>query len=283
MLLSYNRPPITWTLVGTGATWLTDASALTNGRPAAAARLQWLTDAQSTASVLVLRGTWANGLAPRLVGLIGLTLPVGILVNLAFRRQSDAGYDYIPASTQQRLVELPDGTRVAWFALADGLDPVIGVEFRLTNDVGGMVAIAAGQAFEIGEAWIGPTVELPHESDWGRGVTDPTNLRRSKGGQLFGSKSRSWRTLRARLSVAPVSEVAGNGLAGGADWERVEAALAAGGRCAVAPRWLEMTPDYLQRETLFCAATQQGEVQHAGGDLYGREYVFEEVPAKAAS
>lgn len=282
MLISYNRPSdIAWSLIGAGSAWLSaDAGgALTNGRPAAASRLQWLSGAQTTASVLTLRGTWGTAIVPRVVGLVGLTLPVGTLIRLAFRRPADAGYTYLADMPQQRVVQLPDGSRCAWFVLDDGLDPVIGVEYRLVNDVGGDALIAAGAAIDIGEAWIGPTVEIPHEAGWSRGINDPSVLRRSKGSQLFASKQRSWRTLQIQFSPDLEAAVRGNGLEGGSDWEQIEAALLGGAPCVVVPRWRGQTTDYLQRTAMLMAATKQTDIQHAAASYYNKAVSFEELPA----
>ena len=162
MLISYNRPPdIAWSLIGAGAAWLSDdaGAALINGRPAAASRLQWLSGAQTTASVLTLRGSWGTAIAPRVVGLVGLTLPAGTLIRLAFRRPADAGYTYLADVPQQRIVQLPDGSRCAWFVLDDGLDPVIGVEYRIVNDVYGSASIAAGALVSSSSPRIAPFVQ----------------------------------------------------------------------------------------------------------------------------
>lgn len=264
MLISYSRPAITWSLIG--ATWLTDADALTDGRPASVARVQ-------AAGAMTLRGTWASGFAPRVVALLGLTLAVGTQVKLAFRRAADAGYTYLADVYAQSVTQLPDGSRCVWFVLPSGLDPVIGVEYRIASGAG---------TIDIGEAWAGRTVEIVHESGWARGVIDPTSLRRSKGGQLFGRSARGWRTLQVRFAPAGQPEVNGAGLADAADWERVEAALMGGSPCVFIPRWRGQTTDYLQRTAMFGVATHQGDVQHAAGSLYGRDYVFEEVPAQQA-
>ncbi|WP_430391066.1 hypothetical protein [Dyella sp. 20L07] len=279
MKISYNRPTsIAWSLAGAGAAWLTDSDALTNGRPAAVVRLQWLTGAQTTASVLTLRGTWAAALTPGMVGLVGLSLPIGTLITLAFRRPTDAGYTYQAGVYQQRVTQLPDGSRCAWFLLADGLDPVIGIEYRIANDVSGAALIPADSTVNLGEAWIGTTIDVPHEASWTRGIVDPTTVRRSKGGQLFGVPAKTWRSLSVRLSASPLSEVSGDGLQG-TDWEQIEGELAAAGRCVVVPRWRGQTADYLQRTVLFAVASKQGDVEHLAGNLFSRDYTFEEVPA----
>lgn len=282
MLISYNRPSdIAWSLIGDGSAWLSDdaGAALVNGRPAAASRLQWLSGAQTTASILILRGTWGTAIAPRVVGLVGVTLPVGTLIRLAFRRPADAGYTYLADIPQQRVVLLPDGSRCAWFVLDDGLDPVIGVEFHMVNDVNGAASITAGATVDLGEAWVGPTVEIPHEAGWSRGIADPSVLRRSKGSQLFASPQRSWRTLQVQFSPDVEADVRGDGLDGGSDWEQIEAALLSGAPCAAVPRWRGQTADYLQRTAMLMAATKQDDIQHAAGSYYSRNVTFEELPA----
>lgn len=209
MLISYNRPAdIAWSLVGTGAAFLSDdaGSALTNGRPAAATRLQWLSGAQTTASLLTVRGTWTAGVVPRVLALLGLTLPVGTLIKLAFRRSGDAGYTYLADVPQQRVAQLPDGSRCAWFVLDAGLDAVIGVEFRILNDVNGAASIVAGSAFDIGEAWVGPTFEVCAKRTMQDHLIDPTVKRRSYGSQTFQSQRLPYRSIQ--LEIVPQKDVA---------------------------------------------------------------------------
>lgn len=201
MKISYNRPAIAWSLLGAGATWLSDdaGAALTNGRPAAVSRLQWLSGAQTTASILTLRGTWATAFAPGVLALLGLTLPVGTLITLAFRRPADAGYTYQADVASQRVVQLPDGSRCAWFVLADGLDPVIGVEYRIHNDVNGSASIAADSAVDVGEAWVGPTFVVNLRRTMQDHVIDPTVKRRSYGSQTFAAPRLPYRSVQLEL------------------------------------------------------------------------------------
>lgn len=204
MLISYNRPTdIAWSLP-TGGTWLTDASVLTNGRPASAARVQWLTGAQTTASVLTLRGTWTTAIVPRLVCLLGLTLPVGTLITLAFRRPADADYTYLAGVASQRVVQLPDGSRCAWFMLDPGLDAVIGVGFRIANDVDGAASISADSTFDVGEAWVGSAADFCLRRSMSDRVIDPTVKRRSYGSQPFAAQRLPYRALQ--LEFTPVRD-----------------------------------------------------------------------------
>lgn len=279
MLLSYNRPAITWTLAGDGAAWLTESDVLTNGRPAAAARLQWLSGAQTTASVLTLRGAWDTAFSPRLVGLLGLTLPVGTLITLAFRRAQDAGYTYLAGQASQRVVQLPDGSRCAWFLLANGADPVIGIEYRIANDVDGVATIAAGAVVDVGEAWVGPTVELAHGADWSESETDPSTVRRSKGSQVFVAEQPAYRSWHGPLVLANVAKVRGGGLAGGADWGTLRAACHGNGRVAAVPRFDSISE--LHRTALFGRATWDA-TQHLNGPLHSGGLTVDEIPASPA-
>ena len=282
MKISYNRPAIAWSLIGAGATWLSDdaGAALTNGRPAAVSRLQWLSGAQTTASILTLRGTWATAFAPGVLALLGLTLPVGTLITLAFRRPADAGYTYQADMASQRVVQLPDGSRCAWFVLADGLDPVIGVEYRIHNDVNGAASIAADSAFDVGEAWVGPTVEISHTTDWKDVDNDPSVTRRSKGSQPFTAEVRGFRTLQAPFAIAKLADVRGGGLAGGADQQLLRAAVRAGQRVAAVTRF--DTPAEIQRTAVFGVARFDA-IAHLSGPNYTSGITIDEAPATAVA
>lgn len=281
MLISYSRPAITWSLIGAGAAWLSDdaGAALTNGRPASVSRLQWLSGAQTTASILTLRGVWGSAFAPRVLALLGLTLPVGTLITLAFRRSADAGYTYQADIASQRIVQLPDGSRCAWFVLADGLDPVIGVEFRIHNDVNGAAAIAADSTFDMGEAWVAPTVEIPHASDWKDIDNDPSVTQRSKGSQPFTAPVRGFRTLQVPFAIAQLSAVRAGGLAGGADQQLLRAATRAGQRVAAVTRF--DTPSEIQRTAVFGVARFDA-IAHLSGPNYISGIELDEAPAAEA-
>lgn len=282
MKISYNRPAIAWSLLGAGAAWLSDdaGAALTNGRPAAVSRLQWLSGAQTTASILTLRGTWATAFAPGVLALLGLTLPVGTLITLAFRRPADAGYTYQADVASQRVVQLPDGSRCAWFVLADGLDPVIGVEYRIHNDVNGSASIAADSAVDLGEAWVGQTVEIPHASDWKDVDNDPSVIKRSKGSQPYAVEVRGYRSMQVPFSIVKLAAVRGGGLEGGADMQLLRAAVRAGQRVAAVTRF--DTAAEIQRTAVFGVARFDA-IAHLSGPNYLSGIVIDEAPASAVA
>lgn len=203
MLLSYARPAgISWFIVGTGAAFLTDQAALTNGRPGSATRIQWLSGAQTTASVLKIQGGWsAYGYnnVQRMAGVIGTTLPVGtkIIASLS------TGIGYNVAPTETRVIQRPDGVRVALFVFPDGLPGTFAVQFAIYNDVNGYATIDAGSTFDIGELWVGPAVEWCIRPTYESGREDLSKMQLSIGGQPFPVRRRSMAT--SQIEISPVT------------------------------------------------------------------------------
>lgn len=190
MLISYSRPEsIAWTLVGKGAAFLTDDDRLTNGRPESGTRIQWLSGAQTTASVLDMQAVWPAAATIRLCGLVGLTLPVGTRIVCGLRRPADANFDYVTAEC--RVVQRQDGVRVAWFPFDAGLEPCIGAEFAIYNDVGGSSPIVADSTFSIGEAWIGEGEAWCIRPQYESSRSDLSRLNKSIGGQPFPVRRRA--------------------------------------------------------------------------------------------
>ena len=267
MLISTNRPAITWSLP-TGGTWLTDADALTNGRPASVSRLTWLSGAQTTASVLTLRGSWGTALVPRVLCLLGLTLPVGTLITLAFRRAADADYTYLADGPSQRVVQLPDGSRCAWFVLAAGLDPVIGVEYRLHNDVDEVATIAASSIFDIGEAWVGSSNTYCLQHTMQDKVVDPSVRRRSYGSQPFASPRLPYRALT--LDFAPIKDAVISNI------RTLRGTITQGASIAVVP-----VEDYLHDTACFGEADSLDLVALPTGKHWSATLQMSEAPGKA--
>lgn len=190
MLISYSRPEsLSWTLTGTGAAFLTDDDRLTNGRPESGTRIQWLTGAQTTSSVLGLRGTWPQASVIRLCGLVGLTLPTGTRIVCSLKRAADAGYTY--QSVETDVVQRFDGVRVAWFPFDAGLDEVVSVEFAIYNDVDGSAVIDADSTFQIGEAWIGEGEDWCIRPQYQSERKDLSKMNKSLGGQPFPVRRRA--------------------------------------------------------------------------------------------
>lgn len=188
MILSYTRPPqILWSLVGTGAEFLTDPVRLTNGRPNSSTRIQWLSGAQTTSSVLTLRcNVTADEQSIRMAGLIGTTLPVGTKV--VCKRLLSLSWT---GSQQQRVIERSDGVRVVWFYFDPLVYPYRGFEFEIYNDVDGVASILADSTFEIGEAWGAQASEWNIRPSYQSDREQLSKYKASLGGQPFRVARRS--------------------------------------------------------------------------------------------
>jgi len=207
MIASYSRPEdITWNLVGTGAEFLTDSAALNDGRPSSATRIQWLSGAQTTSSILYLRATWISGLANiRLCGLIGTTLPVGTKV--VCRRRKDLSWD---GAQEARIIQRHDGVRVVWFYFDEDEEVRDGYEFEIFNDVNGVVGIEADSAFDIGEAWGGLCSQWCIRPTYGSGREDLSVMRQSIGGQPFPVRRRALATSQIEFSPVTYTQAYGD-------------------------------------------------------------------------
>lgn len=199
MLISFARPDaITWSLVGTGAAFLTSEDALTDGRPTSATRIQWLSGTQTTSSVLTLRGTWiTGGVDIRLVGLVGLTLPVG--TKIVCKREFDLSWG---GPQEARVIERADGVRVAWFYFDEDSQERTGFEFEIYNDVNGSASIVANSTFDIGEAWGGLCQQWCIRPEYQSGRDDLSVMKQSIGGQPFPVRRRAIAT--SGIEITPV-------------------------------------------------------------------------------
>lgn len=275
MLIGVNQPsPITLSL--NGATWLSaDAgSALVDGRPSRRSRIAWPAGTPTLTQSIQLRALWVAPTPIRIVALLGLGIPAGVHIELRGRRQADAGWTHILGglALTQRTVQLPGGAVSHWLVLPHGLDPLVGLEWRIINDRAGSTWAAPGTPVDIGEMVAMPAADLPHERSWTLRLVDPTRITRSIGGQVSGAARTPWREATLGLAAADLLAMRGGGL----DWQAIEAAAAGGRRLVVIPR--SSSPNELHRTALFGVA-QIDESTHVGGDLYGSRLTVSEVPA----
>ncbi|RPE81854.1 hypothetical protein EDC50_1056 [Vulcaniibacterium tengchongense] len=149
-----------------------------------------------------------------------------------------------------------------------------------TTDV--MFTISGGGVIDIGELVAMPAVEIDIEPNWVVDDIDPTESRRTLASQVSSVRRQAYRRFEAALSADAVAKVRAGGLANGADWGIVRAALLGDRRGAVIPRWKH--PDggidaaELNRTAIY-GIGRLAKVRHLGGDQYGSDIAFEEVPA----
>lgn len=155
-IIGFNRPASpSWNIVGTGASFDTDAARLSNGIVSDLTAIVWLSGSQTTSSVLKLQSTWPIPQVVRLITFIGLKdIPAGTKIVVTGKRQSDSDFTYALGgnSATQRTVLLPDGSVGAWIICAAGLDPIIGYQIAVYNDVNGSTSFVASQFIYVGES-----------------------------------------------------------------------------------------------------------------------------------
>jgi hypothetical protein len=222
------------------------------------------------------------------LGLIGVTLPVGTLVKVHGKRPTDSGYTYGLGgnSLTQRVMELPDGSRSIWWVLDAGLDEVEGIEFAIYNDVDGSALIVAAQPFEIGEAWIGRAASVIIDQNWTVQPIDPTADERTIDSQDSPPYVTPYRRLTVTAPLLTRAQAHGDpGDVDALDLEELDALLARGARCVAIPRYLEpyttnLDALWLHRSAIF-GKSKVGATPHTGGDYYTKSYEFLELPVPA--
>jgi hypothetical protein len=187
MFFGLQRPAdITWTvsasgLGGSGAAL--DASTIANAkddRPATLAEFTWPTGgSQTTGTVMHIKGDWsARAFAPRLVGLLNVSLPVGTKVSASFRRPGDTlgTYPYAPTiyNNGQRIVAGARGERTCWILLPTGASACLGVDIQISNDVNGSASIPPGLSFTSGELVVCGGADWDIQPGWSQYEVDPT-------------------------------------------------------------------------------------------------------------
>src|SRR5690606_3175778 len=97
MFVLHSRPAnISWSLVGTGASFLTSASRLTDGVTSRTCRIDWLsTSSPATSDYVALQATWSTATVLRGVGMFYLVnIPEGVKVEVRGKRPADGGFTY---------------------------------------------------------------------------------------------------------------------------------------------------------------------------------------------
>ena len=263
MLIGYGQPAAITPTVN-GAT-VANAAALVDGQPASIARIS------GGGGSVNVRADWAGAAPIRVVAALGLTCDAGTALTLTGKRSGDGGYAYALGgnAATQTVVQLPDGSRAAWWVLPAGNTALVGLQ----------LAVASG-AFEIGELVVMRGVEVAIKGDWECDRIDPSVSSRTLGGGINTVPRRTYRRLRVGFTPDGLAQVRGAGLANGMDWEALGVAVTGAARAIAVPRWKNggaINAAELHRTAIYGKAAA-GAVGHLGGDYYGAGWSFEEVP-----
>jgi len=187
---------------------LSPSRTLIDSRPDTATRLQWMTGTVSTSDAFYLRVESLQGaITPGIVGIMNISLPVGTLITVSFRRSSDTPgtYPYQPSSYQpsgQRVVRGTRGERTAWIVIEPGASPIVGVQIEIHNDVNGSSPITDGEIFTIGEVVIGAASEVCPSLGVAVVTEDPTSANIDPWSQPYVSIGTPRRRLQFALQTA---------------------------------------------------------------------------------
>lgn len=251
MKIAYGMPAVANVTLA-GGTWLTaDAgSALFDGKPARKSRI-------NRTGSLSLTITLASAIAPRVIALLGLSLPAGVSITAATAT----------ATTRP----MPDGTVCAW------LFPLAGA----TNTV--TVSIATTQAtVEIGEIAIFQAIDVGIRDSWQVDYVDATRKERTKAGQLNTIPGAKWRRFTGELSPRSVELAIKGGIAG-ADWETVANALSGSGKGAIIPMHRDIhtklfDPELAARSAIYGHAIELPGYTNVQRQYFSSYMAFEEIP-----
>lgn len=262
MLIGYSPPPATVNVSGADAT---NMLAMIDGRPSSVARIAGAAD---------LRLTWSQAASIRIVAALGLTCAAGTELTLTGKRMGDAVFGYVLGgnSTGQTVVDMPDGSRAAWFVLDAGNEPLIGIQLH----------VAAAAQFDVGELVAMPAVDVTIEPKWQTDLVDPSVVERTLGGDLNVVSRRVYRRFTATFTATQLAQVRAGGLAAGMDWETLRYRVSGAARTAVIPRGCppdgsDLDIPEIHRTALYGRGVLSA-VAHLGGNQYTSGLAFEEIP-----
>lgn len=299
MLLGYDRPTLTASIIGGLASWVGDGTPdkLIDGRPQSVARITGLSDSSPAISEYTqIDFSWSGSRVPRVACLLApsastaTALPVGLKVAVYGRLASGGGYDYALGgnSLTQRTRRLPGGGTGCFWVFDSGLSACNGISLRIYNDVGGATVFDATTELDLGEFAVAPAVELCVRPGYEWQHTDPTITRRTLTSQRNRVPRTPYRSVQVELAPADAADAQNGGLANGIDWLRLDDYIAQAQDCIAVLRWrdenLAFDEDVLHANAIFGFAESSGGMSHvAESSRRDRRYVkrlnLTEIPA----
>lgn len=280
MLLGYVNPGAhTYTVAGTGASFLSDIR-LGSGQTAEETAIQWLSaDPAATADYLMLRDEWATPSRQRLVGLLGLSCPEGTMIELRGLTSDWASSVQLAAAKPAR--RMADGSIAIWWVLSNTSTLVKGVEARIYNErnsttwANDETVLRVGEFVTLGGAWVSAKV------GYKRSRKSMSTRQRTLAGGVLEVARPSYREMTAELNDADRNLVRNHGLENGDDWEGLEFALTtAGNRCAAVV--CEDDEQEIHRTAIYGVGDIQ-EISHSGGRYYTASITIAEIPPDQSS
>lgn len=196
--------------------WVTEPSGLflstvqIGMRPGAQTAVKWISGAQTTSSVLKLRGEWKDAVVPGMLHIAGTSLPAGTKITVAWRRSSDSigTYPYTPTALNnpQRIVVGPRGGKSCTILLESGASPVVGVEVTIWNDVDGVASIVADSTFTISAVIPCSTTDVRIAAGVEIALVDPTSTNNSMNRTSYSAASLPYRQMSCAFRTASLDD-----------------------------------------------------------------------------
>ncbi|MHC6216758.1 hypothetical protein ACVQEN_06005 [Stenotrophomonas acidaminiphila] len=253
MLIGYGMPAVQ-SVALVGGAWLTaDAgAALFDGKPARRSRI-------ARTGALSINITFAGTIVPRIVALLGLSLPPGVPVTAA--------------GASGTTVRLPDGSVCAWL-FPTGAASVSSVSVGIDT---------TAATVEVGEIAVLRAVDVGIADGWAVATIDTSVHTRTKGAQLNTVEGPRYRRFTGNLSARHTDVAHGAGL-GGTDWDAVVLALQGRRRGCIVPEYSRtkggsIDPALAARSAIYGAASNTWSVENVSGRYFAGYLEFEEVPA----
>lgn len=299
MLLGYDRPTLTASIIGGLASWVGDGTPdkLIDGRPQSVARITGLSDSSPAISEYTqIDFSWSGSRVPRVACLLApsastaTALPVGLKVQVYGRLASGGGYTYALGgnSLTQRTRRLPGGGTGCFWVFDSGLSACNGISLRIYNDVGGATVFDATTELDLGEFAVAPAVELCVRPGYEWQHTDPTITRRTLTSQRNRVPRTPYRSVQVELAPADAADAQNGGLANGIDWLRLDDYIAQAQDCIAVLRWrdenLAFDEDVLHANAIFGFAENSGGMSHVPESSrrdrrYTKRLSLTEIPA----
>lgn len=295
MRFGFSRPsPIAFTV--SGGSFLTSVL-LDNGRPRQATRVLWEADSSSDGDEITdyvdVRALWSTAQPIGVIAMLGWTCGAGVRVVVTGRRPADSAwtYDLGGNSTTQRTVARSDN-RVRHIVIPSATDQLVGVQWRIYNDKNSSTWAVNGETtLDLGEAVPMRTEELKVKPGYEDRPVENSLLRWTLGSQPHRKSRPTRRELPFELTPDQVAAIRGEGLAGGKDWSRIDAALAGYAPCMALLHYLDesgaLDADALHETALFGVTTDRGALKHVPNSMpfaramYERQMVISEAPEAA--
>lgn len=239
MLISYGMPEVTgWAIAGTGASFITDEAALTNGRPADATRMQWTSNPPTISDTVTLTATLASAINARcaafLLPNILTAIPAGVKIELSGKLSSSPVALGGNALTQ-RTALLPNGAAALWAVFPSvSIDTFV---VKVYNDKSGATWATASQYVDLGEAWCGKGADFATANDIETVLQGGLTQRQSHNNQAWPLAVKPYRQITANLVPMDVAVMRGPNPAQD-DFETVANAIGQSATCVIIPKYI---------------------------------------------